>query len=335
MHYNSKENHDNSVTVMRCCATVMIVLCHLCTYLGFNFMGQVFMLGVQFFFFISGWLYHDKKIKDGKTWFVKQWIKICIPIYIWQIIMSVVGIRISYYSNIYDVSNMILVALFNLQGIYRILPGTKNLLKFFPGCAHLWFTTIILTCYLLLIFVKKLIVINKMNIVKFVIISSILLCLGAKIGICIEWWFIFLLGYYWACEKNITIKKYSLVTVCFVFSVIIYLLCWKFFDGTLLYDEMISYIANNMITLWCFETIRLVETKTEFIKIIAKSKLFKIIEQYSYEIYIVHYGCLYIAFAVLKMELYAQLITFMILTCISTAFLYKFSDFIKVKYIKR
>ena len=51
---------DSDVAMIRVVATIMIVLCHVSTWLGYSAIGLILDVGVQIFFFISGWCYFDK-----------------------------------------------------------------------------------------------------------------------------------------------------------------------------------------------------------------------------------------------------------------------------------
>lgn len=202
---------------------------------------------------------------------------------------------------------------------------------YFPGCAHLWFTSVMLTCYILLMVIKNNNVrVKGVNKVSFFLIFALLLFVAAKMGVCIEWWFVFLLGYYWAREKtSITVKYYTILTLIFLATVVLLFGTHSVLDGTMLYEQVIVYLANNIITIWCFETIRLLNEKTIIVKKLTDLKLMRIVEKYSYEVYITHYLCMYVCFSVIEIGFFWQFLMFTLLTCVSTVLLHKSSDYIK------
>jgi len=70
-----------TITVIRAAAMILIVLCHYVSwYPSISFVGQVFNVGVPLFFVISGFLYGGKTIENIPNWYIKQLIKISVPI---------------------------------------------------------------------------------------------------------------------------------------------------------------------------------------------------------------------------------------------------------------
>ena len=78
------------ITIIRAIAMVLIILCHYCDYFeGVEFLSQLFNVGVPIFFIISGFLYGQKQINNIKKWYIKQFAKIVIPLYIYYFISPV------------------------------------------------------------------------------------------------------------------------------------------------------------------------------------------------------------------------------------------------------
>ena len=122
-------------------AMLFIIACHFCAHLGNNMLSEVFQVGVFIFFFISGFLYGDKKIDDYKKWFLNRVKRIFIPLYLYILL------NICLHGGI-TINKTLIFQLFNLQGLFMIFQK----MSLIDGP---WFFTVIMICYILLIFIKK------------------------------------------------------------------------------------------------------------------------------------------------------------------------------------
>ena len=59
---------------------LFVIICHLGSYFGLAFVGQLFNVGVPIFYLISGYLYGNAEIKDIRTWLCKRLIRLYIPL---------------------------------------------------------------------------------------------------------------------------------------------------------------------------------------------------------------------------------------------------------------
>lgn len=132
---------NNTISVCRVCAMLLIILCHYSTWIGQGWMASIFNVGVQMFLFISGYLYSDRMIRKGFLW--KRYKKLCIPMLLWVSILGIVT------------GNMLRIIqyIFNLQGIGTFYD--RWYIKFIDGTGHLWFLTAIMANYILLIAYSK------------------------------------------------------------------------------------------------------------------------------------------------------------------------------------
>lgn len=134
-----------------------IVLCHTIKYYRFipasSLLGQIFNIGVYSFFIISGYLYGKKDVKNFKKWYIKRIQKIHVPVIILTIIDVIV--LIIYFNQDFKISTII-IYLMNLQGIQFIsYEITKPIFEEITNLGPLWFTTIIMMCYLQIPFLQK------------------------------------------------------------------------------------------------------------------------------------------------------------------------------------
>lgn len=75
------------ISVVRIVGMFLIFATHL--FLGFygSSLGYVFNVGVPLFFIISGYLYGKKEIKEPLNWYFRRFVKICIPMYIFVLLV--------------------------------------------------------------------------------------------------------------------------------------------------------------------------------------------------------------------------------------------------------
>lgn len=126
----------NSVlSSIRLIAFIMIIACHILQGLN-NFLAFWVNLGVQIFFFLSGYLYGMKELDNYTEFYKKRIFKILIPNAI--LIISMLIVDKAFFNVEYSLS-IILANLLGFGGFY----GTLNTLS------HTWFVSYILICYLI------------------------------------------------------------------------------------------------------------------------------------------------------------------------------------------
>lgn len=135
---NVVEARDNSISLVRLCATAMIVVCHFMQYSGFV-LAWWLNVGVQIFLCMSGYLYGKRKQeKDEIGFYKRQFTKILIDYYV--VIILVIGIQLIVVPSE--------VSLFQIAKSI-VLYGTLS------GGEHLWYIPYILLCYFLTPFYNK------------------------------------------------------------------------------------------------------------------------------------------------------------------------------------
>lgn len=127
------EKERDTLNLIRWISTISIVSCHLLQ--GYdNIYAWIFNVGVQVFFFLSGFLYGNKRITNTLSFYRKRIVKLYLPYAIWVIIAAC-------FLNFSSEANSI-----NVTAILKQLVMLKNL----PGLNHLWFMRVIFLCYLIL-----------------------------------------------------------------------------------------------------------------------------------------------------------------------------------------
>ncbi len=273
-------NKITSISCIRFISFMMIIICHILQGLG-NELAFWFNLGVQIFFFMSGYLYGNKKIKNYSNFFKDKLEKILLPLSILVIIMAIME------KVFFDVSYSKELYLANILG-YGGFYGTLESL------GHIWFVSYILLCYLITPILDKLIKDNDKKVRNFVIILLLLISFSIfKVTpIKVAWICNYILGYFYAssCKNYNTRKVFVLVLVIMTVFILPISLILKY--------DLVSNIPRLFIkyrVLICgFEHVFLgsllfILLKYIFDKIKIKyNVILKFSDKYSYYIYLVH-----------------------------------------------
>ena len=91
-------NKDYSISFVRCISMIFIILCHVFQYFDKEIAWWL-NVGVQLFLFISGWLYSNKKIDNYKKFYLKEFIKILLPYYLYILIITILLFLLLYEKN--------------------------------------------------------------------------------------------------------------------------------------------------------------------------------------------------------------------------------------------
>lgn len=147
------KHYDYTISLVRVLACILIVWNHLSNFMldgflnGWNWAN----IGVQVFFFMSGYLYGGRIIHDRKAWLIKQTKKIVKPYYLYLLFIIPVIYFIDKHSlDILNVSSAFLC----IQGfsLYQI-----------DGLGQHWFVSYILICYLLFSISSNTLLFNRLN----------------------------------------------------------------------------------------------------------------------------------------------------------------------------
>ncbi len=336
------ENESKTIACIRVAATIFIVLCHYFQALNCSELGQIFNVGVPIFFMISGYLYGQKPIKEATAvWYKKQFIKIVVPVYMFYLIMGVILCLIGEQGAL-NVGQLV-IHILNLQGLTDVMLGNIK-------SAPLWFITYILICYRLTPVLNKL---NKKLSLKkqvFAIITlyaSEIICIlniNARgfmavgfIGVLL-YCAMFFVGANW--NKRISVRLYISMTIMMIFAIILRLYVKNLADTNndffeILYGRIVAAYTHQVLGVWIFFT---VYALCGFMKKLVDFAfpLIKIIDRYSFSIYIVHSTFLDGVFSVMNLtnNLAINTILFCICTFVSAMLLDKISKRI-IKLIKK
>ena len=286
------KRNDNAVSLARVIGMLMIVTCHLFSFCGVTALAQVFNVGVELFLLISGYLYANKKIGNSGHFIKMRWRKLCIPMYLWVIVILPLNL-ISNKSSLVS----ILVYAFNIQGLGTLFWKFKTLPTLI-GAGHLWFLTVIMICYLLLVPIKyverKLVCTSRkivwLSFVLLVVLDIALIFVGIQIG----YFICYFLGYVIGKQDGpLKLIKFSFTSIIMVISMGLRIIGKIYMDDTIIYNKGIAVLTHIILALWIFRLVQLLAEKLGTLTVrVSSSKIWKWLEKESFFIYLTHYAFL-------------------------------------------
>lgn len=261
-----------SLSVIRVLSMCLIVACHITQKYD---MPIAFLLniGVQIFFFTSGFLYGKLEITSIKDFIKKRFTKVYIPYFL------VILLLISGYT-IFSIESI------SIKQIIFYLLNIQYFTKPIGGGNHLWFLTVIMLCYAITPFLQKAI---KKN--------SILVFLGLLLISIIEFGFVqklyglcssiclyavgMLIGHNDTKKINITLNILSGIVVAGLFS----FFTWEHLTSVDYkeYSTWLHFSLGIFIFISLYNVLPLlIDEKKEY-------KLLKQADSISYEVYLVHH----------------------------------------------
>jgi peptidoglycan/LPS O-acetylase OafA/YrhL len=261
-----------SLSVIRVLSMCLIVACHITQKYD---MPIAFLLniGVQIFFFTSGFLYGKLEITSIKDFIKKRFTKVYIP-YFLVILLLISGYTIF---SIESISiKQIVFYLLNIQYFTNPIGGGN----------HLWFLTVIMLCYAVTPLLQRIIKKNPIYIIVGLLIFSIiefgfiqkLYSLCASICLYI---FGMLIGRCETKKINITLNILSGIIVIGLFSIF----TWEHLTSAA-YKEYNTWLH---FSFGIFIFISLYNLLPFFINENKEYKLLKQADSISYEVYLVHH----------------------------------------------
>lgn len=203
------QNQSKAIDFIRGFSSLMIVCCHIFQGLG-NELAWWFNVGVQIFFFMSGFLLAKEYISSPLIFIKKRMKKILISYYI-LLFMTICSYKLF---NIDISSKSIFTYLFCLQGI--------TFANIISGLEHLWFISIIIICYILTILlnaIREKIINHTVGylfltftivLIQILVNYSILpIAFGARIGA-------FIIGYFLASKYHYNFNKTLIINISWI-----------------------------------------------------------------------------------------------------------------------
>lgn len=285
---------DPVISLSRILGMIFIVICHIISFYpfipGHAILGRFFNCGVYLFIFISGYLYGGKAVHGFGKWYAKRILTVALP----AIIVSAFTIVAFFVvGNPVSVSTIV-VYMLDLEGL-TFLNG-----RFFGGLfseisalVPLWFTTVIMLCYLLVPLLQAITSkIRRMTLFTVLLFVIGLVATVALSGILnLSYFLLFSLGYCLGKLKfldKVNTPIMIMGTVLFVLAVIGRVVLHKYYDGSRLYIEYVS-ISHFIVGNWFVLLIAYVyKRKATMVSRLADWKATRVLDDYSFYVYLVH-----------------------------------------------
>lgn len=139
MKKNFTKNY--TISLIRIITTSMIVVTHMLQSQD-NEMAWWLNVGVQIFLIMSGFLYGQKSIENGISWFLKKIKRLLLDYYVFIIIIFLIYVTTNIYS-------------FNSLRIFVNILGLQGFVSGIPGVGHLWYISYIIFCYIITPLLQK------------------------------------------------------------------------------------------------------------------------------------------------------------------------------------
>lgn len=307
---------DMRISIIRLISLLMIISCHILQGLHI-WLAFWLNLGVQIFFFMSGYLYGKKDIMDLKKFYEQRILKILLPSSILIFIMIVID-KLCFdieYSKIFLSANLL-----GFGGFYGTL----------FSLTHTWFVSYILICYFITPFLQNLFKKQKSSAkILFLFLFILLLFYQFRvINVNCAWLGNYILGYYFSrcCIAKKQKKRFFEFLVLFAIPIVPISIILQYDLVTNIPKIFVTY--KELICNWehvLLGSILFLLLYKLFSKIhIHDSFIFKMSDQYSYFIYLVHQIFILNHMSVLKITDYLALniILIFFLSITSGIFLY-------------
>lgn len=283
---------DYTICLLRVIACLLIIWNHAsCDIFGGWGNGWLWAnIGVQIFFFMSGYLYGGREIEDVKPWFLKQFKKIAKPYYLYLAV---------FFPIIYFLDPSVLT-------FTNILIELVFLEGFAPGypigyIGHHWFISYILLCYILTPFLLSKIRISggywTKIIIATIILQAVTLPLALLIKLKIAYIMTFAVGYFYKVRyldnNRLEEKRILHISIVVIALILIAVRAWLESENFIgLMDKMKDMSVQYIKLVWAFAIFIIFEhlipsDSWKHVNERMKNRL-SILSGMTYEIYIVH-----------------------------------------------
>lgn len=266
------------ITLIRVLSMVSVVIGHLLSSSDISLiksLGQFCYIGVMLFFYISGFLYGTKKLKEN--FIHNRLIKIFLPELVFSIIILVLYLSVNHINQTSFIKYLFIYFL-NIQYFFDYL----------SGIGHLWFISIIMVCYLFTFILEDK---NNKSLIFIIcmlfIASIVLLLINQKISQFIMYLVTYTIGYFHGKNEFKKKKENNRIIInclLFVFSISIRMILRNYFDNTAFYNIFIVSISNFICGIAIFNTLKNTVKNTS-----EPSYIMSFLDNYCYYIYLVHY----------------------------------------------
>ena len=297
---NETQQRSYAISCLRVFSMILIVLCHIIKYYSFipgsSHMPQIFNVGVQIFFLISGYLQGGKEVVNYGGWMYKKAKRIWIPV-IFVVAADVIALTLMHappkpLTTVMYLLNFHGLLFLNWSLFGKIITEITNL-------GPLWFTTIIMLCFCIVPVLQK---IKKRHqgkpksIVKcaalFSVLFAVVLILHSTGVLNLSYIFIFSVGYCFGAfkfNKEHTCVKHELLLGAVMITLQLIRIFLNFKYPSFQYYLTFTVVSHTALGIWLFYTGFFIEkTAPTLVRRIAENRVLKYFDVSSYFIYLVH-----------------------------------------------
>ena len=316
------DKRNYSISAIRFISMLMIIACHILQGLQIKWAFWV-NVGVQLFFFVSGFLYGKKKIVDAKNFYVKKIKKILFP----YITVLVILLLLEFF---------VLKNHYSLTKVVGCFMGFGAFVGNIPILSHTWFVSYILLCYLLVPILQN--VFNddkfKNNFFLFILVTFLIQMFQKFDVIRVEasWLNNFVFGYFYGkCCNEKTQEK--------IFNAFMFVMFLIIIPFAIIYQEQLqvnlpSILNSNANTIINYGHVMLGSVLfIAFYKIlnschIRENIILDFSDKYSYYIYLVHQIFILNSFSVLFLtkSLFINILLILLFSILSAMIIKVISD---------
>ncbi len=268
----------------------LILLCHLTSWLHWDYLPQLFNVGVPLFLLISGYLSGGRFEKQPSFWLKKRLTKICVPMYLLAGFLVCYTVITEHHFRVSE----IFVYLFNLQGTRYMFP-LPIWAPEIPGTRHLWFLTAIMLCYCMTAVFYKAEDHHPLSKRFFIGLLVVILCAQCALfsfQIQLLYFATYFLGFFLARFplKNKLGLKYCLLTVVMLIGLGLRFYLRETQRDAPLYVGLVVPLTHTALALWILGTITLLYRRFPAqIRNMTENFTWRLADQLSFFVFLTHY----------------------------------------------
>lgn len=283
-------NRNPIISLSRICGMLLIVLCHVVVYycapIGSALSGFL-NCGVELFLLISGYLFGQRIIDNWTVFYSKRFRTVTVP----AIIASALVIAALLIARQPLEWQSIVAYLLDAEGLLFLNWDfvTSNLFNEILSLGPLWFTTIIMLCYLLIPLLQRVAHLNSIRYILFIIIGLIIVIICPFIHL--EYFFVFSIGYFAGkidVLDKIGSREFIFFTGLFILSLLLRIGVHHYFGSSPLYARL-TVIPSTISGAWFIALFAYINgASPEKTKLFTSSRAIQLCDKYSYYVFLSH-----------------------------------------------
>ena len=268
-----------------------VIIAH---YLGWRnvYTFQIENVAVSAFLFISGYLYGNKNIDNRKDWIRNRINRILVPF--WIIVLTL-AVYLIVKGNYHFAILQTIECFFNLQGVHSVIHIPFALGNWhMQGLIHCWFLTIIMLCYISVIFLKNSQIekIGDKHPRMLLLLAILLHITFCFINVDIGCFIIFFVGYFYRrleSTNKISYSFFAYLTFAMLVTISIRIALKQIIDGECFYDFFFALFSSNICAIWYFVLVKMLCERNISLTTITAKKSWKWLDNMTYPLYLTHF----------------------------------------------